>query len=51
MNDDVLEAYGRQELDSYSHWVYVLECRLRHHCEDFEEYDRRIDKRLGYDPD
>lgn len=51
MNDDILEAYGRQELNEYSHWVYVLECRLRWYCDDFSEYERRLNKRLDYDPD
>jgi predicted GIY-YIG superfamily endonuclease len=51
MNDDVIEAYGQQELGRYSHWVYVLSCRLRQFCETFNDYERYIDKRLSYEPE
>ena len=50
MNDDVLEAYGQQELNSYSHWVYILNCDLRWRCDNYREYERRISNRLDYQP-
>ena len=51
MNDEVLEAYGKKELDDVSYWVYVLDCRPRFFCEEYAELERRAENRLGYNPD
>jgi predicted GIY-YIG superfamily endonuclease len=48
MDDDVLRQYGRNELDEYSHWVYVLSCHSK--ARDFEGLERRSRKRLDREP-
>lgn len=49
MNDDVLEAYGRQKLDEYTHWVYILQCR--NPFRRYSKCSRKAEKRIGREPD
>lgn len=49
ISDDMLEAYGRQELDEYTHWVYVLRCSSNFRT--FTELERKAEKRLNRKPD
>jgi len=50
MNDKVLESYGEQELDSYSHWVYVLKCNERWFLDSFDKWEDKVIARIGYSP-
>jgi predicted GIY-YIG superfamily endonuclease len=38
-------------LDEVPYWVYVLECRPRWFVEDFDAWQRKAEKRLGYTPE
>jgi predicted GIY-YIG superfamily endonuclease len=50
MKDEVLEAYGRQQLDDVQYWVYVLECHERFYVDGYDDLARRAESRLGYEP-
>lgn len=45
---EVLEAYGSQQLDKYTHWVYVLRCRCQYRT--FDKLERKAESRLDYTP-
>jgi len=48
ISEELLESYGRKELEKYSHWVYILNCH--HYYRDFDELERRAKNRLGKKP-
>lgn len=51
MKDDVLETYGRKEIDDVRYWVYVLDCRERYFRDGYDGMARRAEKRFGDEPD
>ncbi|WP_121744906.1 GIY-YIG nuclease family protein [Natronorubrum halophilum] len=48
LSKEMLEAYGRKELDKYTHWVYALNCRNTYRT--FDELERKAENRLGDKP-
>jgi len=47
---EISELYGKRHIEREDYWVYVLDCRDRFYYDDYNDLQRRAEKRLGKTP-